>query len=140
MENYLLISKNNIISAIAFFGIKQSPYSFPTNLESALTAVEKRIDEKQLFKSPKKKQNNSYLSISPTEMKSLINDLIFNTPEIAIWNITKFEQDQGFTDPNDKDRPIKLAFTSSDGPMQSEDRDFIDLDALSNNVCGMLMR
>ncbi|MFA6570395.1 MAG: hypothetical protein WCT77_04085 [Bacteroidota bacterium] len=133
-----IITKNEIIAAITYWGIRQSPYDFPVNLENALIALSKKIDEKKIFKTPEKKTTNSYLEITDEQITDLIKDLIFNTPEIAIWNVTKIEQDKGITDPNDEKRTVKFAATSRYGAMQVADRDFIDLDALRQNVCGML--
>ena len=133
-----IITKNDLTSAIAYWGIKQSPYAFPKNMEAALVALEKRIDEKNIFKSPDKKVIDSYKTIGNKELKSLIDDLIKNTPEVAIWNVTQVEQNNGITDPKDEKRTVKFAATSRFGPMQPEDNDFIDLDALSMNVYGMV--
>jgi hypothetical protein len=135
-----IITKNDILSIMAYCAIRQSPYDFPLNLESALTALAKRIDEKNIFKSPKKKTTGAYLQMDYQKIIELIKDLVFNTPEIAIWNVTKFEQDKGITDPNDEKRTVKFAAVSIDGPLQPEDRDFIDLDALRMNVSGMLCK
>ncbi len=133
----VVISKHSLIAAIGYCGIRQSPYDFPLNLERALDAVSKRIDSANVFKSTEKKSVGSYLSTTPAEAKKLIHDLVFNTPEIAIWNVTKREQDNGITDPNDEKRTVKYAFCSSDGTSSRQDVDFIDLDALVMNVYGM---
>lgn len=134
-----LISKNDIISAIAYWGIQQSPYLFPKNLAEALTAVGKRIDEKKLFDSKAESgMPNSYLEFEAKDFIKLIKDLIFNTPEIAIWNVTQVEQNNGITDPNDEKRTIKFTGTSRYGSMQDEDNSFIDLDALRMNICNMI--
>lgn len=137
----IIITKFDIISAIAYCGIQQSPHLFPENLDGALIALEKRIDERRIFKSPRKKNDvNIFLEIEQSELMPLIRELIFNTPEISIWNVTKMERETlGITDHKDAKRPVKLSGTSRYGEMQPEDMDFIDLDALSQNVCNMIL-
>lgn len=130
------ISKKDIISTIAYCGISQSPYVFPKNLEKALDALGQRIDKKKIFNS--KLEKSIGLEMIDRNMRLLVKDLIFNTPEIAIWNVTQVEQNVGITDPKDEARTVKFAGTSRYGAMQEQDLSFIDLDALSQNVCKML--
>lgn len=133
-----IITKSDIISALAAMAIKQSPYTFPRNLQAALGEVGRRIDELGLFKSTEKREYASYLEMQNEHIYTLVNDLIKQTPEVAIWNVTKYEQDMGITDPNDPNRPVKFGFVSRDsGP--KADFDFIDLDALCRNVVNMLI-
>lgn len=134
-----VITKNDIISAVAYCGIRQSPYLFPKNLEVALKALEKSIDSKKIFESPEKRNSKGYAVLENSEIQKIVEDLIFNTPEIQIWNVTQVEQDNGITRHDDPKRTIKFAATSMAGPLQSQDRDFIDLDALRQNVCGMIL-
>lgn len=133
-----VISKQDILSSIAYWGIQQSPYAFPDNLQEALISLSARIDKKKIFKTSKKISMDSFLEITEDNLRNLVKDLIFNTSEISIWNITKIEQDKGITDYKDKKRTVKIAATSRYGKMQSEDLSFIDLDALRKNVCNML--
>ena len=134
-----IITKNDILSVMTYWAIRQSPYNFPLNLESALTSLSKKIDELEIFKSPKKKTPGAYRKMDVEEISALIKFLVFEIPEIAIWNVTKLEQDNGITDPNDEKRTIKYSFVSATGSNTSEDRDFIDLDALRGNVTQMLL-
>jgi len=134
-----VISKNQIIAAIAYWGVIQSPYLFPKNLDAALLAVSNRIDEKHIFKSPKKGDFNSMIQTSEEKICLIINDLINKTPEIAIWNVTQAEQNAGIIDPLDKNRTIKFNAACRMGPMQSDDMSFIDLSALEHNVCKTLL-
>lgn len=134
----IVVSKDRIISAIAYCGIQQSPYLFPKNLEKALTALGKAIDEKGIFNAEGKNVLDNYKGFEEVELRDLLKNLVFNTPEIQIWNVTQVEQDNGIKLWDDKKRTIKYAATSRYGAMQSEDNDFIDLDALRSNVLGML--
>ena len=133
-----LITKADIISAFSYWGIVLSPYVFPKNFQEALEALSKRIDKKKIFKSSEKYSMDSFLEVNRSELMSLLEDLIFNTPEISIWNVTKMEQDKGIKDYKDKRRTIKISVTSRYGKMQSADLEFIDLDALRQNVFKML--
>ena len=133
-----IISKTDIISAIAYWGIRQSPYVFPKNLGNALHALNKKIDEKDIFKSKIKNEIDGYAEMTEKEITQVVKDLIFNTPEINLWNITQVEQNNGIIDPEDKARTVHYAGTSRYGSMQSPDKSFIDLHALAQNVCKML--
>lgn len=136
----IIISKKDIIAAVAFWGIKQSPYFFPKNLEIALTALSKRIDEKKIFKTTMPAQSpDDYLEITEDKLKVLINDLIFNTPEVAIWNVTKTEQTAGITDPTDEKRTVKFGGADRTGPWETADNSFIDLYALEQNVFTLML-
>ena len=133
-----LITKTDIISAFSYWGVILSPYVFPKNLQEALESLSKRIDKKKIFKCSEKYSMDSFLEVNEGTLMSLVKDLIFNTPEISIWNVTKMEQDKGITDYKDKRRTVKFSATSRYGKMQAEDFSFIDLDALRQNVCNML--
>ena len=133
-----IISKTDIISAIAYWGIRQSPYVFPKNLGNSLHALNKKIDEKDIFKSKDKDKIDSLMEMTEDYIAMLVKDLIFNTPEITLWNITQVEQNNGIIDPEDKARTVHYAGTRRYGAMQSNDKSFIDLHALAQNVCKML--
>lgn len=133
-----VITKSAIISALACCAIQQSPYLFPAGLEKALQAVSDRLDGLMLFPSKDKKSINSYLEMPKEHIEVLIKDLIHNTPEVGVWNLTKFELDKGITDPNDPNRPVKFGVASRyDHP--KADYDFIDIWALERNVCAMVI-
>lgn len=133
-----IVTKTNIISAIAYWAIRQSPYDVPQKLEAAIEALSKRIDEKGIFESTEKKSMQSYKEIDGQEIFKLVTDLCHNTPEVAVWNITQYELDKGFTDPNDVNRPVKFG-TSSRYDHPKAHYDFIDLDALARNATNMIL-
>lgn len=85
-----------------------------------------------------KKQQNSYKRFTEVELVALIDRVVKQTPEIAIWNVTQVEQDAGITDPEDPKRSIKYGLVSMHGSHQRADRDFIDLDALVRNVANSI--
>lgn len=127
----LVISKVDILSALSYWGIRQSPYDFPKNLEKALAAASKRLDE--FFGEHDKLSVSSYKVTNVEEIRKVIKDLVFNVPEIAIWNVTQIEIDNGISDPEDPKRTIRYSFAGR-GIKSKADVDFIDLDALRRNM------
>ena len=103
----VVVSFHGIIAAIAYWGIRQSPYTYPKNLTVAMDALEKRMIELNIFKDSEKKSGGSYLSIDTKELEAFLTNLIKHTPEIAMWNITQKELDMGITDAEDDNRPVK---------------------------------
>jgi hypothetical protein len=138
MEKKFVISKSDILSAVACCGIEQSPYIFPKNLQDAITALSNKIDAENIFASPIKLSASSYrVFIDEQAVLNLIDHLIKDTPEIAIWNVTQKEQYNGITDARDPQREIKNILISRCS-IPPEDDDFIDLDALVRNILAML--
>ncbi len=133
-----IITKNEIICAVAYYGIYQCPYNTPDELEKALKALVKRLDSKGIFNSLTKSTIDNHVEFTSKQINSLLEDLIFNTPEIAIWNVSKSERKKGITDPNDPKRTVTFSATSRHGQMQPDDQGFIDLHALQMNVFRML--
>ncbi len=133
-----IISKNDIISAMSYCAVRQSPYTFPKNLQIALQSLSDKIDEKLIFESSVKQNVKSYKEVDNDQLYNLIKDLVYSTPEIAIWNLTQYELDKGFTDPDDDNRPI-LGLIVGRGVNPQPDYDFIDLDALVRNVTNLIL-
>ena len=129
----IVVSKSAILASLAYCAIKQSPYERPANLEAALDAVSKKIDELKLFASDRKQSYDSYNSFTCKELQEIIGAIVHIVPEVAIWNVTKVEQDNGITSPDDPNRSVKMSFVSRFS-ITDADKDFIDLDALSRNV------
>lgn len=139
-KQVLVISKKDILSAIAHWGIRQSPYIFPKNLEAALNAVSAAIDNKKIFPdkgAPRGPQD--YAEITVEKLDALLEELIHKTPEVNIWNVTQVEQEMGITDPEDEKRTVKFGSADRHGNHQSEDYSFIDLYALHNNVLTLIV-
>jgi hypothetical protein len=132
----LVISKVDILSALSYCSIRQSPYDFPKNLEKALVAASKKLDE--FFGEHEKSSISSYKMVSIKEIRELLKDLVFNIPEISIWNVTQIESDKGITGPNDPKRTVKYSFVGR-GIHTNADEDFIDLDALRRNMENMIV-
>ena len=127
-----IVSSHSILSSLAYWGIRQSPYLYPKNLEKALDAVFDNLVAWGIFPVDKK-AHTSYRRFTDKELLALIERVVKETPEVAIWNVTQVEQDAGITDPEDPKRSVRYGFVSRyDGP--PADRDFIDLDALIRNI------
>lgn len=133
-----IISRQGIISAIAYWAVFQSPYDHPIGLEKALLAVANKIDQMEAFKSNKKGTLECFEEFTHEELVALLSDLIFHVPEINIWSIAKSEQDKGITDPHDDRREITFSGFTRFGPLQSPDNSFVDLNAMHQNVLEML--
>lgn len=129
-EEYI-VTPNDIISALAYWAIRQSPYWVPKNLQLALEAAQKHIVK--MYDESDKKSIQSYKSRSLKDISSCIKSVIFDVPEIAIWNVTQVEIDNGITDPDDPSRSVRFGMVGR-GITTPEDKDFIDLDALHRNV------
>ena len=109
---------------------------FPKNLEAALEALSKSIDNLGIFKNSEKRGH--YLEVQDDKaFYDLFETLIFDTPEISIWNVTQVEQNNGITKHDDPARKVKFGFVGR-GIHTAEDNDFIDLDALTRNAFSML--
>ncbi len=130
MEDMVTTHKKSILAAIVYWGIQQSPYNCPANLTNALAAVSARLDEKGIFG----EGIESVQSFNYDAVRELVKDLIYNTPEIAIWNISKEEQNAGIADIKDERRANVISGTSRYGNLQESDKSFVDLDALCHNV------
>ena len=133
----IILSKSDILAALAYCAVKQSPYDFPKNLQVALEKAAEYIDGSKVFESNTKLETKSYKHFTDDELYKFVKDIIFNVKEIALWNVTKIEQDNGITDPEDPNRSVKFSFVSRNS-CPAPDLDFIDLDALHRNVLNML--
>lgn len=133
----VVVTKSDIIAAIAYCGIRQSPYHYPKNLSEALAVLSVSIDKAHIFDSDKKRGH--YLKVEDFKwFYDVIKKLIFDTPEIAIWNVTQVEINEGITDPEDPRRKVKYGLVGR-GIGIPEGRDFIDLDALARNVYNLIV-
>lgn len=136
MENFI-ISKNDILSSLAYCAIRQSPYNYPENLLNALQDVSNYLDNMGIFKSTAKHDYDSYLHVNEKYLLNLITQIIKNVLSVSIWNVSKVEQNNGISDPNDTNRTNKHAFVSRYS-YPTPDYDFIDLDALIRNTFNMI--
>lgn len=134
----IVITKSDILSALSFCAIKQSPYNYPHDLTDVLNDVNNYIDSSNFFKTSEKKQTLSYRQVDIELVKNLIKDCIFKT-SASKWNITKVELDNGIEKHDDPKRSVKFAFVDRYGSYQKADNDFIDLDALERNVRYMVL-
>lgn len=117
MSTKILVNESQLLGAVAKWGIRQSPYSFPENLLEVLDAFGVALkpdfhDEPLGFKE----------FIDESELLRYIHSKLVNIEAYWAWNNRK----------NGNDAPMK--FTSRYDNGDNPDDDFIDLDALERNV------
>lgn len=116
-----LISKKDILSALAYCIVRQSPYNNP-EVSSALGAFDQRLSDYYFI------EEDSFREFSYDELSNLINEHVFESiPEIRVFNDAKIKTDAPFMCV-DRYTSIK------------PDYDFIDLTALANNVFFTILR
>jgi hypothetical protein len=107
----IIVDNKQIVSYLAKWAIRQSPYCIPANLEKALllsTAYLNLLNEERFY------------IISVKKLRKILDEMIQQIPEIRNWN-------------NSKSGDKKYVFVSAfDVP--NPDEDFIDLNALSMNI------
>lgn len=130
-----VVTPHNIISALAYCAVEQSPYTYPKNLQLALDAALRFIEFNGLWSTVKKKAADTYIHVDREELRTLIDRMCKHVHDIQIWNVTQWEIDQGITDANSPRRKVKFGVSNATTP---EDKDFIDLDALSRNIFNMV--
>jgi len=125
-----------LAGAVACWGVRQSPYDEgPANL----TQVLKEFTDS--LKTQMKPLMGTYYIELPAGVEAMDAFLRKHLEPILAfrqWNLTKYEMDQGITDPEDPNRLGGFGFTSRHGGPKP-DLDFIDLDAFFNNVTGELV-
>lgn len=118
----ILVNESQLLGAVAKWSIRQSPYSFPENLLEVLDAFGVSLspdfhDEPLGFKEFK----------DETELRDYIYSKLSTIDAYWKWNESK----------NPSDAPFK--FTSRYDTGENPDDDFIDLDALEQNVARELV-
>jgi hypothetical protein len=109
----LIVSHKSISGALAHWAVRQSPYTAPDNLG---TAVEQFME---------KWPHGDYAALSSGELALAIKETIEHCPLILAWNNPKIE---GVVNPE-----LGVAVTSRFDTIKP-DYDFIDLGALARNV------
>jgi len=120
-NNKFLISKKDILSALAYCIVNQSPYNNP-EVSSALGAFDKRLSDYYFM------EEDSFREFSYDELRNLINEQVFESiPEIRVFNDAKIKTDAPF---------LFIDRYTTINP----DYDFIDLTALAHNVFFLILR
>lgn len=124
----ILCNSNDILSALAYWAVYQSPYPIPDNLELVLQACITNLEPKFQLRDPK----TWLVKLSPNKLgfkrlknfkklEEFLSQAILPISYVQLWNERK----------NGNQAP--LGFTSRyDSP--EPDNDFIDLDALIRNI------
>jgi hypothetical protein len=126
-EEKMLVTKKDIISWVAFWGVQQCSTYVPFEMEKVLLLVEKKL--KPVFEDAKYGSK----SFTRKQLFDLVNGLL-NIPELRKWNLTKTEFDKGI-DPDAPERENIFGSTSRyDTYKDYNVNDFIDLNALVRNI------
>lgn len=114
-----IVSKNDIIGGVAKWGVTQSPYHRPQNLETVLDKLDYSIAP--MFKTAKL----GFLSMNYAEIKDFVSLHTRAIPEFMDWNKRRNGREGAGFSSRDSDTPA--------------DDDFIDLDALARNVANEIV-
>ena len=110
-----------------------SPYSVPADLEVVLNKAHMLLVD-QGFERPISWDPSFLLrTMTYRQLLDLIDQHLKAIPEFRRWNITKAEQDEGYTDPEDPHRPVLFVAVGM-GMKPRADNDFVDLDAHIGNT------
>lgn len=113
----ILLSEGQLLGAIAKWGIRQSPYHKPDNLEVVLDKVHQNTGE--FFE----KADLGFIGFTDeNSVREFVHEALKEIPEWLAWNDRK----------NGNDAPMK--FTSRYDTKGNPDDDFIDLDAMIQNI------
>jgi len=120
----ILFTSDDILAAFAFWGIRQSPYHRPDDLELILDRMKELIEED--FASEKA----GFKEMTMKEIQTYSRELIEKIPELKNWNLSRFEKNQGVK----VDDPSRGFGMTCGLEEPKPDYDFIGLDALARNV------
>jgi hypothetical protein len=129
-----LVSLREVMAAIAYESVRISPYPIPVNLEIVLRKAHMLLKD-QGFEPPFP-TDLSFLLCEMTyeQVLGMLDQHLKAIPEFRRWNITKGEQDQGYTDPEDPNRPVQFVAVGRGMVAPDPDNDFVDLDAHIGNT------
>lgn len=115
MGKNIFLMESRFLGAVANCAVRQSPYHRPDNLEIVLDKLHDRV--KPVFATAPM----GVAELTDEQLDELIQELR-GIPEYTAWNERK----------NGNDAPMK--FSSRYDTNNNPDDDFIDLDALENNI------
>ena len=119
-----LFSKNNILGGVAKWGVEQSPYHRPKNLEVVLDKLNEILTP--LFEDAEK-NNLGFMELTYEEIKEFVFNSTTQIPEFVAWNEPKINTGNLFQG------------SSSRYHAPKPDYDFIDLHALAHNVANDIL-
>src|SRR6266567_1806850 len=122
-QNTMVVLKTDFIAEVIKWGIKQNPFKgqLPRKTEVVMEKLNKLLPE----------------FIETTNMRAFVSETIEQVPEIRDWNLSQVELERGVK-VDDENRP-SFAFTRRYDQPKPE-YDFIDIDALKQNVTRSLER
>lgn len=124
----VMVFLNHITGAVALWGIRQSPYDFPENLE---VVIQKLSDILRPKAETIGRQEILWFN-DRRELYSLVDTSLKAIPEFEDWNVPVAER--GLPE----DQRTQFAFISMYDSGPEPDHDFIDLDAVVQNVVHMV--
>ena len=110
--------KKAILGAFACWAVRQSPYDCPENLETVIRYLGACLQKSVCW------DDDGYAKLSLANIAKLLHDILLVDiiPEFESWNMPKIA---------DSSHTLYVDMNSK----VDSDRDFIDLNALVNNVC-----
>jgi len=122
-QNTIVVLKITFIAEVIKWGILQNPFKgqLPRKTEVVMEKLNTLLPE----------------FIETTNMRAFVSEIIEQVPEIRDWNLSQVERERGVK-VDDENRP-SFAFTSLYDQIKPE-YDFIDIDALKQNVTRSLER
>jgi len=120
----IYVSVNYLVGAAAMWAVRLSPYTVPDNLEVVLRAFRERLDAFPIFRTPGYRGFGGTVTL-PT-LQRVLKELLLTIPDCAAWNERK----------NRRDGP---GFVSAFSDPPAPDDDFIDLDALVQNIVSTMV-
>ena len=127
-----MVTKDEVLAAIAYWGTRQDPYNTPENLEIVISKMRDMIENE--FK--KDMPNFYYQEFQKSQIEDWLQQKLMDIEEFVDWNLSHIEKQNGIK-VNDENRGSFL-FTSASSHTP-EEHDFIDLDACIRNIANMLM-
>jgi hypothetical protein len=132
----ILITLNHVIAGVAYESVRISPYDVPENLEAVLKGLVEGIEDR--FTELAGGTNIFVRKMDYKELYDLLEKTLKAIPEFGRWNLTKWEMDQGYMDPEADDRPVKFGASSVHQSAEAADQDFVDLDAHVRNATQLI--
>lgn len=127
-EEPVVVLEKSLCGIIARWAVQQTPYTVPEGLEEVLAEVRKRFCADPLgVKSFG--MRHRIIEADREHLHPYISGLLFDQPQVQAWNRPKI--DDGST--------MRFISAGDDEDARDPDRDFIDIDALVQNIASSLL-
>lgn len=128
----LLFSKSALLSFLALWGIQQSPYDYPKNLLTVLDKFSELLDKD--FTQEIETGGLWFMKLARKELYTFIDKRLMSIPAFKDWNLSEVERQKGIG-VDDPERPSFVGISRFDiGRERDPDVDFIDLEAVVQNM------